>query len=120
MGKAVQDMLGDAKFLSKIQSFDRKQVQSATLAELEPYIRDLKPSCVRQSSAAASGLCQWILDVCGQQDYETTSTASTCSETQSWILASPSNSACSESELTRTDDIKLVQPQFAAERPWRP
>merc|ERR1712019_200541 len=109
--KAAQDMLGDVKFLSKVQLFDRKQVQPATLEELEPYIRDLEPSCVSQSSAAASGLCQWVLDVCGQQDYETTSTCSTCSETQSWILTSPTHSACSESDLTQADDIKLVHPR---------
>merc|ERR1711959_412203 len=119
--KSAKCLLGNPSMLcTAIHDFDKDQIQPDTLAKLEPYVRELKASEVKKSSAAAEGLCRWVLDVCGQcgqRDHETTSTASTCSDTQSWTLTSPTHSeARSESELTLGDDIKVSPLRCEAEQ----
>merc|ERR1711937_778069 len=71
--KAAQALLGNpGSFCTTINEFQKVEIEQGTLAKLEPYVRDLKCSDVKQSCMAAHGICQWVLEVCDQNVDETT------------------------------------------------
>merc|ERR1719502_2431396 len=54
--------LNDTQFLTRIKGFDKDGITNATLRKMEKYTKDpnFTPKLVRNVSAAAGALCQWV------------------------------------------------------------
>ena len=52
------------QFINSLINFEKENIPSLVLTELEPYLKDKEfdPDVVRSKSAAAAGLCSWVIN----------------------------------------------------------
>ena len=52
------------QFINSLINFQKENIPSLVLTELEPYLKDKEfdPDVVRSKSAAAAGLCSWVIN----------------------------------------------------------
>ena len=53
------------QFLDGLINYDKENIPNNVLVALEPYLKDkeFEPEFVRSKSAAAAGLCSWVINV---------------------------------------------------------
>jgi len=57
-----KNLIGDASFLSRLQSYDKDNMSDYTLSRLLPFEADpaFQPESIGKASLAAKGLCMWV------------------------------------------------------------
>eukprot|EP01012_Entosiphon_sulcatum_P041182 TRINITY_DN5499_c0_g1_i1.p1 TRINITY_DN5499_c0_g1~~TRINITY_DN5499_c0_g1_i1.p1 ORF type:complete len:4402 (-),score=749.29 TRINITY_DN5499_c0_g1_i1:60-13265(-) len=58
-------LLADANFLTKLKNFDKDHIPAATIAKLQPYLRnpEFDPDLVGRVSVAAKSLAMWVIAI---------------------------------------------------------
>lgn len=64
--KSCKSMMGNVgHFLNNLRYFDKKHIRPEVIEALLPYINspDFDPEKIKHQSAAASGLCEWVINI---------------------------------------------------------
>jgi len=61
-GPAKKQLLGDVKFLSNLENYDKDSMTDEMVAQVKSFtdLPEFQPEIVKKGSVAAAGLCQWV------------------------------------------------------------